>query len=521
MAIAPFPGIRATGLDTDAIGQTVPNVLKMFAAGRNFAQEDHQNALRFAVGGRMAEGDITGATQAAFRGGDVKMGKDISNWSSDRQMRAVAAIREGAERADTPAKWAQVVRSVESAFGPETVADYRDFNSRPKAMTVLQEAELKLRQKADDRARAAESRSRALHEQDLKLRTAQATEATMTPEQKAVRLEKLGESYGLRGADLRNFVLRGGQYTPPSLTERMLQGMPGAQPQPGAAPPLQSPVRPQSFEGSTDPNLIPTQVAAPQPAAPAEPTISTPFGPMTEEQARRFSFALAAEGKGEAGKMMLEETNRLALGKEATNKLDEKIANSVEQLARVQGIAETFDERFLAIGTRLNMTGAGWMAKIDPKRVTPEVRADLTKFATFRRRSQENINRLINELSGAATSVQEAERIQAQVPTVGTGIFDGDDPVSFKAKMDDVMSQTKLAMARYAFLKKNNPQIIGQLAKARFAGVENILPLDRMRDIINERKNQIFQELRNQMPQAPREQLIPIVVEQMKQEFGV
>jgi hypothetical protein len=78
--IASFPGIKSTGLDTDQIGNATSNVLKMYAAGRNFADQDHQNHLKFAVGGRMAEGDTQGAQQAAFRGGDIKMGTDISNW---------------------------------------------------------------------------------------------------------------------------------------------------------------------------------------------------------------------------------------------------------------------------------------------------------------------------------------------------------------------------------------------------------------------------------------------------------
>ena len=58
-------------------------------------------------------------------------------------------------------------------------------------------------------------------------------------------------------------------------------------------------------------------------------------------------------------------------------------------------------------------------------------------------------------MTGSAMGVQEADRIIATLPNAGTGIFDGDSPTQFQAKLDNAIQQTKYALARknYSLLK--------------------------------------------------------------------
>jgi hypothetical protein len=51
--------------------------------------------------------------------------------------------------------------------------------------------------------------------------------------------------------------------------------------------------------------------------------------------------------------------------------------------------------------------------------------------------------------------VQEAERIISSLPNPGTGIFDGDSPTQFKAKLDNGIQQTKYSLARKQYALKN------------------------------------------------------------------
>jgi hypothetical protein len=167
------------------------------------------------------------------------------------------------------------------------------------------------------------------------------------------------------------------------------------------------------------------------------------------------------------------------------------------------------------------MVGTSWLAKIDPKKVNPEQAKELTEFARDRRRAVENLNLTIKDITGAAMSLPEAQRIRLQVPDPGTGIFDGDDPITYRSKLNDSVDQTRLALARRSWLKKNNPQLLNQLAQRRMEGVENVMPLDRMRDVMKDRQREIYEEFKQRSPGATREQLLPFVGQQMKQEFGI
>lgn len=289
----------------------------------------------------------------------------------------------------------------------------------------------------------------------------------------------------------------------------------------------------QSMEGTPEgqPGIVLAQTASGAPPAaaaqpkPSEPMVDTPLGTMPQSQARTLGFALAYQGKGEAGKMMMGEADPNRLGKEAGNDIDKKIFDGVNILARMDGISKSFKPEYQTIGTRLGMTGAGWMAMIDPSKVDPASAKQLGEFSVFRKRAIENLNITIKEITGAAMSIPEAERIRAQVPDPGQpglfGIASGDDPITFKAKMDDVMKQTRLAVARNAWLKKNNPQLLAQLTTRGLQGIEDVMPLDRMGGVMNERRDQIYQQLKQRSPNATREQLLPFVGQTLKQEFGI
>lgn len=342
-----------------------------------------------------------------------------------------------------------------------------------------------------------------------------------TPEARA----KIAGQYGLQaGTPEYNAFVLNGTYAPPDPIKDLIRS--ATQPQQQAAPPPGAPrLQPQSMTGEADqPQIIQAQTAAPQ--AQPQPTdgsmVETPLGPMSRQRAQTLGFALALQGKGDAGKMLAGEPG---LGKTATNNIDDKIVDGLNVLSRMESIQQAFKPEYQTIGTRLGMTGAGWMAMIDPSKVDPETGKKLAEFSVFRRRGVENLNVTIKEITGAAMSIPEAERIRAQVPDPGQpgllGIASGDDPITFKAKMDDVIKQAKLSIARQAWLKKNNPALLDQLAKRKMEGIENVMPLERMGGVMNERRNQIYQELKQRSPNATREQLLPFVGQQLKQEFGI
>jgi hypothetical protein len=80
--------------------------------------------------------------------------------------------------------------------------------------------------------------------------------------------------------------------------------------------------------------------------------------------------------------------------------------------------------------------------------------------------------------------------------------------------MDSVLRQTKLALARMAYLRRHG-----------FAGdgtaAERQLPLERMEGIIQQRTNELLQEALRASPGARPADVVPLIRQRLKSEFGI
>lgn len=332
-------------------------------------------------------------------------------------------------------------------------------------------------------------------------RRAGATEAQMTP----LRIQQLRAQTDLAQAQAAQ--ARQKDELNASIA-RMIGGGMEQQPQQPMPPP--SPIRPQSFEGGGDPMLIPTQAGgAPQPQPQSPPnTVNTPLGPMTVDRARQMGFALGMAGKGDAGKMLTEAAEKDALGKEATNTNDKAQVAAVNSVARLEAIDRAFDPKFLTIPSRINLAAAALADKVG--KLDQSKKGELEQFARFRRRAVDNAALTVKDLSGVAVSEAEFARIMTTLPNAGTGIFDGDGPTEFQAKLKDTKSTQLMAIARMNFMRSQ-----GFRGKPWEAGVE----IDDMRRIVDRRGAEIEGELRQRG--VPAERIGPVIRQRLKQEFGI
>lgn len=319
---------------------------------------------------------------------------------------------------------------------------------------------------------------------------------------------------GLMGAQTQNALsesaMRGQKSALEGAIVDMMRGGGNAQPQTGGG------VQPQSFDGtaprsnalmpvadtqSGDPNIIPVQ------SAPGEPPdmVDTPFGRMTRQEALRKGGALSLV-KPEAGKMLVESARTDMLGKEARNEVDKKQINRTELYARLQGIKQSFKPEFQGLEGKLGMKWAGLVDYASSgTALRPEQRQQLSDFAVYRQDAFENINSYIKEVTGAAMTDSEAKRILKGMPNPGDGLFDGDGPTEFKAKLDNAIRQSELAVARYnAFRDKGFT-----------------IPLSKMPGIIQERTDALLKQMKAANPGASSEELKPLVRSRLKREFGI
>lgn len=200
----------------------------------------------------------------------------------------------------------------------------------------------------------------------------------------------------------------------------------------------------------------------------------------------------------------------IGLGKTAEGQVQKDLIASGEQLARLSSIRDTFKPEYQTLpfkaGAKMNQIKS-WLGRD----LTDGERDTLTDFAAYKRQALSNISLAIKELTGAAMSLPEAERIKGTQPNAGDGIFDGDDPVTFKAKLDDVMKSSMRAIARQHYV----------LSKGLSGKPWEVMGLDEVDDLINQRGNTLLEELKAQNPGANDADLAAEVKTRLRQEFGI
>ena len=191
------------------------------------------------------------------------------------------------------------------------------------------------------------------------------------------------------------------------------------------------------------------------------------------------------------------------------NKVEGKLLDSLEMGSRVQSIKDSFNPEFLEFKNR---AGNKWAAMKDFMGV--DLNEDETKqlkgFTVFRRRAVSNMSRLLNEISGAAVSPDEYKRISKTMPNAGTDMFDGDSPIEFKAKMDDVLKDVQNANMRYNYALANG-----------LKPMETNIEIDAMPDVFEERAILVEGEVSREMRGASDADIEAETRKRLKAEFGI
>jgi hypothetical protein len=191
------------------------------------------------------------------------------------------------------------------------------------------------------------------------------------------------------------------------------------------------------------------------------------------------------------------------LSKGTQGKLEEEILTTGNAAARLNQIKATFRPEYLNIKFRGQQE---WNTLKDKfTSLDPKDKAVLQGYSTYKQNSINNLNQTIKDLTGAAMGVQEAERIIAGAPNAGTGVFDGDSPSNFEAKLNNQIKQVQYALARKQY----------SLTKGlRWEAI----PLEKMPEIVNQRGKEI-EKTYNLDPDKPADKIT--VQRQLAAEFGI
>lgn len=203
----------------------------------------------------------------------------------------------------------------------------------------------------------------------------------------------------------------------------------------------------------------------------------------------------------------------LVPGKTAATKIDEGLLDVGMRLQSLSSIQNQFKPEYQQIGTKLNTAVLSGQDKLGIS-LKPEDRNKLTEFSQFKRNSVDAMNQYIKSVTGAAMSEAEAGRIIRGLPNPGTSLFDGDSPVEFKAKLDDAIKMSKMAEARFVYMKRNGMSLSD-------AAGNPVISLDQMPSVMNKRGGEIEAEIKARQPNMNNAELRRMVRRNLAQEFGL
>lgn len=245
-------------------------------------------------------------------------------------------------------------------------------------------------------------------------------------------------------------------------------------------------------------------------------------GQVQVEQQPKGGGGIQITGYDDAGRPLIQvggegpaqqpQQGNISLTTPTVNKVQPEIIGMQDQLARINQIGAGFKPEYQQFGQRANnwWTAAKEKMGIQP---SPEDKQMLTDYTKYRSDAVANLNAVLKEQSGAAVTPQEYERLKAASPNAGTGVFDGDSPTEFQAKIGSTQNQLKMAIARRAYLMTKG--IPFDIKKGNTGGVS----LDQMPAIIDAEGSKIEQELvAKGVPPAEAEKQ---ALAQLKQTYGI
>jgi hypothetical protein len=203
------------------------------------------------------------------------------------------------------------------------------------------------------------------------------------------------------------------------------------------------------------------------------------------------------------------------MGIATSNTLNKSLYDNYTQLDRLKQVAKTYNPDFLKYDSKFKAYKIRVKNKLGIE-LTPDEEKFSHDFAVFKRRTIENINKYIKEITGAQMSQAEAERLMEAMPNVGSGFWDGDGPVDFQAKLQDAIDMAKRAVIRDLYIKRNGITFKSKdemaTAISLYSGVDNL---------INQEGQKIEEEIRAAQPGLTDPEVEQAVMLQLEAVYGV
>jgi hypothetical protein len=196
----------------------------------------------------------------------------------------------------------------------------------------------------------------------------------------------------------------------------------------------------------------------------------------------------------------------LAPDKGTVKDLQTSLLESGSRLSMYNQIESQFKPEYLQPKFK---AGQAWSAIKEKSgaNLDPNEKQSLAQFSQFKQNTLNNLSQTIKALTGASMGIQEAARIEAGLPSAGQGIFDGDSPTEFQAKLNNTMKELRLVEARNAYILRKGLSF-------------KDIPLDNVPKLINDRAAELAKQYQVDLKKATPTQMNAIK-RQLSVEFGI
>ena len=230
-------------------------------------------------------------------------------------------------------------------------------------------------------------------------------------------------------------------------------------------------------------------------------------------------MSIESDGKGGFRLVQGVDAGKGGLERKTIGTIEDKLMATANNLARLDIIREQYKRKFLEWGPRISARILSWKSKLG-KKLSPEENKFIREISSFNRDSIENINLYIKEITGAQMSNQEAGRIRLAQPDPGEGIFGGDAPEVFEAKLESAYASIKRAQARYTYWLRQGVDM-GDMTEAQREAFTRENTLEGITKIMKDRESKIIDQTRQSNPGINDDDLKAILRRTLAQEFGV
>lgn len=202
------------------------------------------------------------------------------------------------------------------------------------------------------------------------------------------------------------------------------------------------------------------------------------------------------------------------LSPDVLREVDKNLESSQRQAMQVHRFAQQYKPIFQTIPERGRMWGAALQERLgmDPG---PDAKASLAEFTRYKSEAAQFFADRIKEMSGAAVTDGEAKRQTAYLPNVGSGLFDGDSPTEFEAKVGRMQNFFDAATARLHYIRKAG------LGISSMKDIETKMPLEQVPKMIRTAIEQAKSELAADYANASPETLEAYAIRSVARDFGL